>query len=149
MKCYKTIQVNKKQVRLHRYLMEQCIGRSLSFNEIVHHKDGDIFNNDLSNLELITRAEHMRRHNEIHEASIRAKQKYDYPHDRIIELYCNQRLSTKAMESVLQIPYLSLNYYIRKYQLKKQDWICKCGNKVAVYKYKMCMKCYRKFKKSG
>ena len=47
MKRYKTIWDKKegKQKRLHRYIMEQHLGRNLSFNEIVHHMDGDIHNN--------------------------------------------------------------------------------------------------------
>jgi len=54
MKGYKTIWIKGKQIRLHRYLMEQQLGRKLSFNEIVHHKDENIFNNNLDNLEWST-----------------------------------------------------------------------------------------------
>lgn len=32
---YKTIQINKKQVRLHRYIMECYLGRKLMKDEIV------------------------------------------------------------------------------------------------------------------
>lgn len=149
MKSYKTIQINKRTIRLHRYLMEKHLGRKLSFNEIVHHRDGDISNNDISNLELMTRAEHLNRHQEIKEASIKAKQKYHYPHDKIVELYCNQRLSTTKIESILNIPYLSLNYYIRKHQLKKQIMYCTCGEIVVIYRCKMCMKCYRNAKRTN
>lgn len=48
----------RKQVRYHRYLIEQSIGRKLLSTEIVHHKDHNILNNELSNLEIMTRAEH-------------------------------------------------------------------------------------------
>lgn len=37
----------------HRFLMEQMLNRNLSKTEIVHHKDGNKLNNELSNLELL------------------------------------------------------------------------------------------------
>ena len=46
----------------HRYVMECHLGRALKRNEIVHHKDGDIYNNDISNLEVLSRSEHTHRH---------------------------------------------------------------------------------------
>ena len=46
----------------HRYRMACKIGRPLNKNEIIHHIDGDISNNNLENLELTTRADHMRSH---------------------------------------------------------------------------------------
>ena len=46
----------------HRYQMAKHIGRPLTRNEIVHHKDGDRSNNHIDNLELTSRSEHMRKH---------------------------------------------------------------------------------------
>lgn len=46
--------------RLHRHLMEQHLGRQLSADEDVHHRDGDKQNNDLSNLEVLSHSEHAR-----------------------------------------------------------------------------------------
>lgn len=48
--------------REHRLVMEQILGRPLSRNEIVHHKDGNGHNNSPENLEVLTQAEHMQHH---------------------------------------------------------------------------------------
>jgi len=42
--------------------MEQHLGRRLETGEAVHHKDEDRANNDLSNLQLMTKGEHSRLH---------------------------------------------------------------------------------------
>lgn len=47
----------------HVRVMELQIGRRLTTEEIIHHKDHDRQNNDLSNLELLTRSAHSRYHN--------------------------------------------------------------------------------------
>lgn len=49
---------------LHRKIMEDYIGRKLNSNEIVHHKDGNKLNNDINNLEILTRSEHIKLHKE-------------------------------------------------------------------------------------
>lgn len=47
---------------VHVVLIEKRIGRRLFANEVVHHKDGNRSNNDLDNLQLMTRAEHASLH---------------------------------------------------------------------------------------
>lgn len=47
-------------VKQHRYVMEQHLGRPLSENEDVHHKDGDKQNNDIRNLVVLSHGEHSR-----------------------------------------------------------------------------------------
>jgi hypothetical protein len=46
----------------HRFIVEEHLGRPLTDNEVIHHKDGNKLNNDLSNLELTTRVEHPTKH---------------------------------------------------------------------------------------
>lgn len=46
----------------HRYVMEQKLGRLLSYNEVVHHKNGNKLDNDLDNLELKLRPGHTHDH---------------------------------------------------------------------------------------
>ena len=52
---------------VHVVTVENQIGRKMRKNEVVHHKDHNKLNNDISNLELMTRSEH---------ASIHAKENY-------------------------------------------------------------------------
>ena len=50
-----------RKIYLHTYLAETFI-RPLCGDEVVHHKDGNPLNNELSNLEIMSRSEHMRHH---------------------------------------------------------------------------------------
>lgn len=53
--------VNGAQVYLHRFIYEQEHG-PIPEKAVVHHRDGDRFNNSLDNLELLTQAEHLAAH---------------------------------------------------------------------------------------
>jgi len=50
------------QEPLHRMIMELTVGRKITSQEIVHHKDGNSWNNNPENLEIVNRATHMKLH---------------------------------------------------------------------------------------
>ena len=52
----------KRTVSYPKYLVEKELGRSLHTFEVVHHRDGNFRNNDLSNLEVVDSQEHGERH---------------------------------------------------------------------------------------
>lgn len=45
-----------------RLIMASVVGRELHYNEHVHHKDGDFYNDMPTNLEILSAAEHNRLH---------------------------------------------------------------------------------------
>jgi hypothetical protein len=52
----------KKYIREHRLILEKHLGRYLNPDEVVHHIDGDISNNTLSNLCLMSNSAHSKLH---------------------------------------------------------------------------------------
>lgn len=53
----------KGYVLEHRVVMENYLGRLLTNDEVVHHKDGNKRNNDINNLELMSNSNHTKFHN--------------------------------------------------------------------------------------
>ena len=56
------MKVNGVCIDLHRFIMEQHLGRKLMRDEVVHHIDGNPDNNDLSNLTIMSMSEHSKQH---------------------------------------------------------------------------------------
>ncbi len=59
---YEITKGNNKGKMLHIIIMEEHIGRKLSKNEVVHHKNGVKTDNRIENLEIMTNSEHSRFH---------------------------------------------------------------------------------------
>lgn len=59
---YRQIKIGNRNVRYHRYVMEEYLGRRLEPTEAVHHKNGDKLDNRIENLELIAFDEHAIKH---------------------------------------------------------------------------------------
>ena len=60
-KNYREIHIgNHKYKREHILVMEQYLGRTLLSSEEIHHLDGNGLNNNLDNLLLVTKSEHLK-----------------------------------------------------------------------------------------
>ena len=57
--AYMRVRVAKKLYLQHRLIASVHIGRQLTKNEVVNHKDGDTMNNRLCNLEVLTQSENV------------------------------------------------------------------------------------------
>ena len=98
-------------IRLHRLIMSEYIGRPLEENEEVHHRDGDTFNNDLSNLELLDHSSH---------SSISATK--DHGDRNCFECGTDKTYMKKDSRTG--------EYYPNWYALGDNKWLCrKCGRR--------------------
>lgn len=80
---YKTIQVGRLRMKLHRYIMQQHIGRQLLPTEIVHHINFDHLDNRIANLQIMSRKEHNHIHGHTHR--ITYKKGSDAPRSKLTE----------------------------------------------------------------
>lgn len=117
------------------------MGRKLSFNEVVHHVDEDIYNNDLSNLELVHRSKHLLLHPEIRERSLEARTKYFIDKGFLNEMFSIKRITVKEISKLTGIPDRLIFYYIKKHDIKRADIFCECGTKLKYSKTMMCTIC--------
>jgi hypothetical protein len=80
-KGYWRIKINGKRIQYSRYLIEQKLGRKLNKYELVHHRDENVDNNSLDNLEVKWHWDHTTDHHlgkkrsEISKANISASRK--------------------------------------------------------------------------
>lgn len=59
---YVFLTTSEGKVLEHRFLMERWLGRKLTSEEVVHHKDGNKQNNSKDNLELMSKSGHAKHH---------------------------------------------------------------------------------------
>lgn len=141
---YKTIQVDKKQVRLHRFIMEQKLGRKLGKNECVHHIDGNKLNNSIDNLEVCTREEHLKKHYEqIGGKDNQFKKVYCLPEKEIKELYQDVNMTHQKLANIYGCSTGTIFNILGKNARKRV--FCKvCGKPAKYIKQQLCSRCYGK-----
>jgi hypothetical protein len=142
MKGYKRITIDGKQKRLHRYVMECFIGRALTEKELVHHIDGDKTNNNIENLKLITRSQHLKIHCYVGE-KYRFKTKYAIDKDMVIEMF--KTMSIRHIAKHFGCSAGAVNHALRGNKKVVVPVFCKiCGDKAAYKQKQLCIKHYQK-----
>ena len=84
-----------RDIRVHRRVAEQHLGRKLARNEHVHHINGDKADNKVENLIVVTASWHKKIHS-LAGAETRFKHQYNYK--EIYDLYLQHRSSLKVAE---------------------------------------------------
>lgn len=111
---YRCFKIDGKEIREHRMVMEEKLGRKLLSTELVHHIDGDKLNNHPDNLELRDWSEHTIEHHtgatrkEYTKRTIEVMANYRWEVDRLLKeneqlkkeieyqkIYCQKELSRK------------------------------------------------------
>ena len=99
----------------HRLIMETSLGRYLSSDEIIHHKDGNKQNNDIDNLQLMRRSSHITLHNN---ELTRYKHKVSI---KLIEELYKKGLSIREIASKVNMSKSNIAYHIKKLGISKPN----------------------------
>ena len=109
---YRKLKVRGKNIDEHRYIMELHIGRKLARNEVVHHKNGNKFDNRIENLEVIPISKHSQLHNQIYPdtkkcvmcGKVFEVSRHHRNRARVCSDECKRKLNSKASSiSVIQM----------------------------------------------
>ena len=106
---YKQILVDGKYLREHRYIMSKHLGRKLLRSELVHHLNGNLLDNRIENLKLMSFSEHQK----IHVPTVPEERK-----EKALELYNSGIPMTKIPNIIKGISYSVIYWYVRKKGVK-------------------------------
>ena len=110
---YVTQDGKRRAVREHRHIMAQSLGRTIEPWEVVHHKDGNPLNNDLSNLELIEVGEHTYQHHNGAQRSDNAK--------KSLRVYAQMREEIKHLRGVQSALLEALEGFVGRWDKRQPD----------------------------
>ena len=117
---YKTKWENGKQHRVHRLVMERHLGRKLHTFELVHHIDGDINNNDIENLQIVSRSQHVKEHPYIGVAT-RFKKKHNLSKKLLLFLYQTEKLSINKIAEKLGASPMTIWRNLKNYETRTRS----------------------------
>ncbi len=148
MKSYKSIIIDGKQVRLHRALMEAYIGRKLMSWELVHHRDGNIHNNELSNLSIVTNSIHAKIHHFGESAQSKKtqfKKKYNIDQEQLRYLYEDCGYTIQAIADKMNVYFGVIWRRIKEYKIRENMKCVECGREIESYiRARQCNRCYHR-----
>ena len=131
-KYYPKKSVNGKQIKTARLIMSRFLKRDLTSNELVHHINGNVLDNRIENLEIVSRSEHKKLHPEIGEKT-RFKKIYSINPDEILELF--KKLTINEIAKKYNCSYQVIWQSIKDNDLRNKIKCSICG-KFAKYRRK-------------
>lgn len=109
---YPTVMVNGKQKKVSHVVMEEFLKRNLLQTEIVHHIDHNPYNNDIINLQVVSRSEHKKLHSDIG-MKTRLKKEYNFDKLKLIEEY-NKYKSVVYLSKLYNCHEMTIERELRK-----------------------------------
>ena len=124
---YLSSTINNKRYRLHRYVWEYFNG-TIPKGFDIHHKDHNKNNNEIENLEILSKSEHLKRHSE--EMTKETRQKYR----DILSEYARPK-ATEWHKSKEGRKWHKKQYEVSLGNRKKEKFVCEyCGKEYEAYK---------------
>jgi len=116
---YKYLAINNKLMAQHRYVLEQHLNRKLKTSELVHHLNKNGFDNNIDNLTLTTRHEHMKIHSP--GKKTRFKKQHFLNKDKVYNFYHIQNKSLTQISKTLKVSIMTLQRFMKKENIDRRN----------------------------